>query len=330
MTCPERVLVTGGAGYIGSHFCKLLAQSGRVPVVLDNLSRGHREAVKWGPLEIADLRDRGAVLRALTRHRIEAVVHFAALAYVGESIQVPLRYYDTNLGGLTALLGAMQAAGVDHIVFSSSCATYGVPPHLPIDEATPQQPINPYGRSKLICEWMLRDAAASSSLRFAALRYFNAAGADPEGELGEWHHPETHLIPLTLMAAYGQAGPLQVFGSDYPTPDGTCVRDYIHVQDLARAHLLALSHLAQGGGSLAVNLGTGRGASVRQVIAAVEAVTGRKVPVQWRARRPGDPPALTADVSLAARAIGFRAELTALERMVADAAPWFARETMEM
>ncbi|MDF2142831.1 UDP-glucose 4-epimerase GalE [Paenirhodobacter sp. CAU 1674] len=327
MTAAPRILVTGGAGYIGAHCCKALARAGIEPVSFDNLSRGHRDAVKWGPLEVGDLRDRDAVLDALVRHRIEAVIHFAALAYVGESVTQPTLYYDNNLGGMVALLGAMAQAGVRQIVFSSSCATYGVPQVLPIDEATPQNPINPYGRTKLFCEWMLRDAAAVGDLRYVALRYFNAAGADPEGEIGEHHTPETHLIPLALMAAYGTGPALRVFGTDYPTPDGTCIRDYIHVDDLAQAHLRALTHLADGGDSLAVNLGTGQGASVRAVIAAVERVTGRKVPVTFEARRPGDPAELTADPRLAEARLGFRARHRDLDRIVADAAPWFAPQS---
>ena len=320
---PQRILVTGGAGYIGSHFCKALARAGRVPVVYDNLSRGHADAVKWGPLIEADLRDGAALRAALVDHGIEAVVHFAALAYVGESVSEPQHYYDNNLGGMISLLGAMEAEGVRQIVFSSSCATYGTPEALPIAETTPQAPINPYGRTKLVCEWMLRDAAVGWGLRSVALRYFNAAGADPEGEIGERHAPETHLIPLALMAASGQGGPLRVFGADYPTPDGTCIRDYIHVADLARAHLLALGHLGAGGESLALNLGTGQGASVRDVVGSVAQVTGRGVPMILDARRAGDPPELVADPRLAEKRLGFRAEITDLDRIVADAAPWF-------
>ncbi|MPQ93668.1 UDP-glucose 4-epimerase GalE [Thioclava sp. JE_KL1] len=319
----SKVLVTGGAGFIGSHCCKALAAAGHTPVVFDDLSRGHADAVRWGPLVEGDLRDRELVETALKDHRIDAVIHFAALAYVGESVAEPTRYYDVNLGGTTALLGAMQAVGLDKIVFSSSCATYGTPETLPISEDTPQHPINPYGRSKLICEWMLEDAAAATDLRFAALRYFNASGADPSGEIGERHDPETHLIPLVLRAASGQGPAVKVFGTDYPTPDGTCIRDYIHVDDLARAHLLALDHLRGGGDSLKLNLGTGRGASIREVIASVERVTGRKVPFEDAPRRPGDPAELVADPSRARDALGFSARYRELDEIVSHAAPWF-------
>jgi len=319
---PKTVLVTGGAGYIGSHCCKALAAAGSVPVTFDNLSRGHAEAVKWGPLVVGDLRDGAAVRAVLEAHRIEAVIHFAALAYVGESTVDPQLYYDNNLGGMIGLLGAMQGAGVGQIVFSSSCATYGTPAALPISESCPQAPINPYGRSKLACEWMLRDAGAAWGLRHVSLRYFNAAGADPEGEVGERHDPETHLVPLALRAASGQGGPLHVFGTDYDTPDGTCIRDYIHVSDLARAHVLALDHLARGGENTALNLGTGQGASVREVVAMVERVTGRAVPVIEEPRRAGDPAALYADTRLARAVLGFSADY-GLAQIVADAAPWF-------
>ncbi|WP_323785034.1 UDP-glucose 4-epimerase GalE [Thalassovita sp.] len=318
----RNILVTGGAGYIGSHACKALARAGLQPVVVDNLSRGHADAVKWGPLVEADLRDTDRVRDTLRAHRIDAVIHFAAFAYVGESTAQPELYYDNNLGCMISLLTAMRAEGVDRVVLSSSCATYGIPETQPITETAPQRPINPYGRSKLICEWMLQDAAAAWGLRFAALRYFNAAGADPEGEVGERHDPETHLIPLALMAAAGQ-GALHVFGEDYDTPDGTCIRDYIHVSDLARAHVLALNHLDDGGDSLAVNLGTGRGHSVREVVDAVTRVTGQAVPVVSAPRRAGDPDSLTADPTRADETLGFRAEYTALDQIVADAAPWF-------
>ncbi|MDP2063787.1 MAG: UDP-glucose 4-epimerase GalE [Phaeovulum sp.] len=321
-----RVLVTGGAGFIGSHACKALARAGHLPVAYDTLEIGHADAVRWGPLVVADVRD-GTTLRAtLAEHRIDAVMHFAAYAYVGESVLEPAKYWGNNVGCMISLLDACRSAGVSRVVFSSSCATYGLPDRLPITEDAPQRPINPYGRTKLACEEMLRDHAAAYGLHYAALRYFNAAGADPEGEIGERHDPETHLIPLALLAASGRAGPLAILGTDYDTPDGTCIRDYIHVADLARAHVLALGHLLAGGGNLAVNLGSGLGHSVREVVAAVERVTGHKVPVREVPRRVGDPPVLTADPARAAEVLGFRTTHSDLHRILQDAAPWFGLE----
>ncbi|WP_103257244.1 UDP-glucose 4-epimerase GalE [Tabrizicola aquatica] len=320
MTTAPAILVTGGAGFIGSHTCKALARAGFLPVAFDNLSTGHRDAVRFGPLVPGDVRDSAAVERAIKAHSAEAVIHFAASAYVGESMANPGLYYDNNLGGMIGLIAGCHSAGVDRIVFSSSCATYGIPDRLPIAETTPQAPINPYGRTKLICEAMLADHAAAHGLRYAALRYFNAAGADPEGELFERHEPETHLIPLALRAATGQGPALQVYGTDYPTPDGTCIRDYIHVSDLARAHVLALQHLLRGGETLRLNLGTGQGLSVRQIIAGIEEMTGRQMPVIWGPRRPGDPPALVADAREARVKLGFVAARSALPTLLADAA----------
>jgi len=319
---PQSILVTGGAGYIGSHACKALARAGHSPVVYDNLSRGHADAVKWGPLVRGDMRDTGLLTQTIKEYRFDAVMHFAAFAYVGESVAAPEMYYENNVGGMISLLAAMRAAEVARIVFSSSCATYGTPDVMPITEEAEQRPINPYGRTKLICEWMLRDAAKAHGLRYAALRYFNAAGADPEGEIGERHDPETHLLPLALMAASGQ-GELKVFGTDYPTPDGTCIRDYIHVDDLARAHVLAVEYLAEGGASLAVNLGTGKGQSVQDVIAAVERVTGKTVAKSLAPGREGDPAELTADPGRAFERLGFAANFANLDDIVAHAAPWF-------
>ncbi|MGP3697279.1 UDP-glucose 4-epimerase GalE [Rhodobacter sp. NSM] len=325
----ETILVTGGAGFIGSHACKALHRAGFRPVSYDNLSTGHADAVRYGPLVRGDVRDAGAVEAALRSHGAAAVIHFAASAYVGESMADPARYYDNNVGGMIGLVQGCRAAGVSRIVFSSSCATYGVPDALPIRETTLQQPINPYGRTKLICEQMLRDLAVEG-LRHVALRYFNAAGADPEGELGERHDPETHLLPLALKAASGRAGALAIFGTDYPTPDGTCIRDYIHVADLARAHVLALSRLLEGGESIALNLGTGHGLSVRGIVAAIERVTGRPVPVRLEPRRPGDPPELVADPGLAAAEIGFRTECSDIATIVRHAAPWFGLESADV
>lgn len=325
MTRPA-VLVTGGAGFIGSHACLQLAQAGYLPVVIDNLRTGNRNAVKWGPFEELDVRDTGAVAAVIRQYVCEAVMHFAAAAYVGESVAEPGLYYDLNCGGMISLLKAMQDTGVSTLVFSSSCATYGVPDKLPITEASSQSPVNPYGRSKLMCEQMIRDHAAAVDMEFALLRYFNACGADPEGRLFERHDPETHLIPLVLMAAAKTAPPLQVFGTDYDTRDGTCIRDYIHVADLARAHVLALRRLQGGGGSFAANLGTGTGHSIREIIQASEAVTGRPVPWNAQARRPGDPPELIADTALAAKLLGFQPQHSSLPEIIRHAAPGFGLE----
>lgn len=318
------VLVTGGAGYIGSHTAKALHRAGFTPIVLDNLSMGHAWAVKWGPLVQADLADRGALFSAMRAHRVEAVIHFAASAYVGESMQNPAKYFRNNVTGTLNLLEAMQEAGVRHLVFSSSCATYGIPQELPIPEEHPQQPINPYGESKLMGERLLRWFGECHGLGWVALRYFNAAGADPEGELGEEHEPETHLIPLVIGAALGVRGPVQVFGTDYPTPDGTAIRDYIHVSDLAQAHVRALEYLVQGGASQAFNLGTGVGHSVLEVIRAVERLGGRQVPFEEAPRRPGDPPVLVARAQKAASELGWKA-CFGPEEIIRTAWRWHSR-----
>ena len=319
-----RILVTGGAGFIGSHTCKRLAAEGFEPIVYDNLSTGNREAVKWGPLVDADIADTAKLAATMRRFKVAAVVHFAASAYVGESVTDPAKYYRNNVTGTLSVLEACRQAGVDRLVFSSSCATYGVPQELPIRETTPQAPINPYGRSKLIGEWMIDDFAAAHGLDAVCLRYFNACGADPDGEIGEWHEPETHLIPRALMAAFGASETLDVFGTDYPTEDGTCVRDYIHVADLARAHVLAVRHLLDGGKGLKVNLGTGTGLSIRQITTAITRVTGREVPIVERDRRAGDPPHLVADPSLARQLLSFEAEHSDIDTIVDTAAPFFA------
>jgi UDP-arabinose 4-epimerase len=319
----QTVLVTGGAGFIGSHTCKALAARGFLPVAFDDLSRGHAEFVRWGPLVEGDILNPAHLDAAFERHRPGAVIHFAALAYVGESVSQPLAYYRVNVAGLVNVLEAMLRHGAGSVVFSSSCATYGIPEQLPITESAPQHPINPYGRSKLACEQILADACAAAPLRVAILRYFNAAGADPDRELVERHDPETHLIPLAIDAATGHGPPLQIFGSDYSTADGTCERDFIHVCDLAAAHVDALRHLHAGNTALTLNLGSGKACSVRNVVAAVERVTGAKVPLLLAARRPGDPPVLVADASLARRVIGFAPQLSELDTVVATA--WQAR-----
>ncbi|WP_431227384.1 UDP-glucose 4-epimerase GalE [Burkholderia contaminans] len=320
-----KVLVTGGAGYIGSHTCKALAAAGHEPVAYDNLSTGHRDAVRWGPLVAADILDRDALSKAFAVHRPDVVIHFAALAYVGDSVLAPDRYYTVNVTGTCTLLSAMHAAGIGRIVMSSSCATYGIPDGLPISERTPQQPINPYGFTKYAMERMAADFERAYGLKWVALRYFNAAGADPDGEIGECHEPETHALPLAIRAALGTGRAFQVMGTDYPTPDGSAIRDYVHVSDLADAHLKATAYLCGGGHSVALNLGTGKGTSVLDALRAVEAVTGRRVPTVTAARRPGDPPELYADATKAALVLGWRPRFTAIEPMVEHAAAWFQK-----
>ena len=319
-----RILVTGGAGYIGSHCCKALAEAGHEPIVFDNVVMGHLKAVRWGPFIEGDMRDVTALGAAMREARPDAVLHFGALALVGESVTHPERYYSVNVVGTLNLLEAMRAAGVDRLVFSSTCAVYGEPERVPMTEDLPRRPINPYGASKLACEMMMEDFDSAHQIRSVRLRYFNAAGADPKAEIGEWHDPETHLIPLVLDAALGRRPAISIFGTDYPTPDGTALRDYIHVMDLAEAHLSALRHLMDGGGSAALNLGTGRGASVREVIKTVESVTGRKVPVTEAPRRAGDPPALVADPRRAETLLKWRAKKD-LSAMVEDAWRWHLR-----
>jgi UDP-arabinose 4-epimerase len=319
------ILVTGGAGYVGSHACKSLAAAGYRPVVYDNLSRGHRAAVKWGPLVEGDLHDRDRLIAALHSHQVTAVMHFAAFAYVGESVTRPDLYYRNNVIGTLALLDAMRESGVAAIVFSSTCAVYGVPAAVPIREATAKAPLNPYGETKLAIERALHWYSAAHGFRYAALRYFNAAGADPDGQIGEDHDPETHLIPLVLRAALGRGDRLQIFGTDYPTPDGTAIRDYIHVTDLADAHVRSLSRLAAGGDSVELNLGTGSGHSVRAVVAAADRVCGREVPRHEAPRRPGDPPEQVADATLARTSLGWRPTHSDLDTIIRTALAWETR-----
>jgi UDP-arabinose 4-epimerase len=320
------ILVTGGAGYVGSHACKALHAAGFKPVVYDNLYRGHRWAVKWGPLEEGDLLDTARLRAVIQRHRPVAAMHFAALAYAGESVQEPLAYYRVNIAGSLSLLEALHAENLRRMVFSSTCAVYGECALPTIPETAPFQPVSPYGRSKLAIEHMLRDCADAWGMRSVALRYFNASGADPEGEIGELHVPETHLIPLVLEVAAGTRAHIDVYGTDYPTPDGSCVRDYIHVSDLAQAHVLALKRLlastAREGSLEAFNLGTGRGYSVKQVLDSVRRVTGREIKVQFKPRRAGDPPSAVADASLAARELGWSAKFRDLDAIVASAWKW--------
>ncbi len=319
------VLVTGGAGYIGSHTAKILKAAGHEPIVLDNLTCGHTWAVQWGPLEQGDLADVAFLRGVFDRHAIGAVIHFAANAYVGESMTDPSKYFRNNTFNTLNLLDTMVARGVTLMVFSSTCATYGDPQRIPIDESHPQAPVNPYGESKLFVERILHWYGKAYDLRSVALRYFNASGADPDGAIGEVHDPETHLIPLVIEAALGRRPPVSVFGSDYPTPDGTAIRDYIHVMDLADAHVQALAYLAGGGASTAINLGTGRGHSVREVIQTVEQVGGAPVPSTTAPRRGGDPPQLVADARRAQDVLGWRPRYPDLRTIIEHAWTWHTR-----
>jgi len=318
------ILVTGGAGYIGSHTAKCLAQAGYQPVVIDNCQRGHRDAVQWGPLVEADIADRDALDRIFSEYSIHAVLHFAAFAYVGESMHNPGLYFQNNVAKSLALLEAMQARGVRKIVFSSTCATYGNPKTIPIAEDHPQEPVNPYGESKRMVERLLHWYGQVHGFQWVALRYFNAAGADPEGQLSENHDPETHLIPLAISAALGSGQTLEIYGTDYDTPDGTAIRDYLHVTDLATAHVAALRYLDHGGASTAFNLGTGHGHSVREVIEMVERVSGRKAAVKEVGRRAGDPPCLIADAKKSAAFLAWVPTHSTLEEIVQTA--WNARK----
>ncbi len=316
------VLVTGGAGYIGSHACKALASAGYTPIAYDNLVYGHRSAVRWGPLEEGDILDRARLDRVLSQYRPEAVMHFAAFCYVGESVENPAKYYRNNVVGTLTLLEAMRDQGVGKLVFSSTCSTYGVPERNPIPETHPQHPINPYGWSKLMVERMLRDFATAHGLAAIALRYFNAAGADPQAETGESHDPETHLIPLILAAAAGELPHIRVNGDDYDTEDGTCVRDYIHVTDLADAHVRALAKLQEGSGFSAYNLGNGQGFSVKQVIDTARAVTGRPIPILIGPRRAGDPDRLVGDATRIRAELGWSPGYADLREIIATAWRW--------
>jgi len=316
------VLVIGGAGYIGSHTARALKKAGYDVVIFDNLSTGYELLATGFELVKGDMLDAAALARVLPR--AQAIMHFAAHAYVGESVTNPRKYFHNNVEGGLSLLNAALEAGVKKIIFSSTCAVYGEPAKVPIEENIPRQPVNPYGVSKLFFEQALEAYDHAYGFRFASLRYFNAAGADESGEIGELHEPETHLIPLALAAAAGTRPELQVFGSDYPTPDGTCIRDYIHVNDLASAHVKALEHLTAGNDSFAVNLGTGTGASVREVISAVEKATGKRVPHKIVPRRPGDPPALVANPAKAQKLLNWKAT-RGLDNIVGTAWNWMER-----
>ena len=317
-----RILVTGGAGYIGSQIAKTLHGAGFEPVVVDNLSTGHGWAVRWGPFIPGDIGDRALVRRVLTEYQIGGVVHVAASAYVGESVSKPRLYFHNNVANTLALLDAMLDVGVQLIVFSSTCATYGVPSSLPIREDHPQRPVNPYGESKLFVETLLRSYERAYGVKWVALRYFNAAGADPAGDLGEDHDPEPHVLPLVIEAALGRRATVDIYGMDYPTPDGTAVRDFVHVADLADAHSRALKWLLDGGPSVALNLGTGQGYSVRAVIDTVQSVGGCAVPVRIAPRRAGDPPALVADAAKARELLGWQPAYADLDSIVRTAWDW--------
>lgn len=299
------ILVAGGAGYIGAHTCLDLYNKGFKPIVYDNLSNGHAEFVKWGPLEQGDIRDRRKLDEVLGKYRPLAIVHFAAAIEVGESVRDPGGFYDNNVVGTITLLRAAQAAGIDKIVFSSTCATYGSPLSIPMNEAHSQSPINPYGRSKLIVEQILKDLDLYQGFRSLILRYFNAAGADPEGRIGEWHSPETHAIPIAIETALGRRPYFQVLGTDYDTRDGSCIRDFVHVLDLADAHTRAVQHLLNNGTSHALNLGTGRGTTVMELLETVQQVVGKRIEIKYGLRREGDSPALVADNALATQTIGW-------------------------
>ncbi|HSH88954.1 MAG TPA: UDP-glucose 4-epimerase GalE [Ramlibacter sp.] len=322
----KTILVTGGAGYIGSHACKALAAAGYLPVTFDNLVHGHRWAVRWGPLVEGDILDRAALDAAFGQFKPDAIIHFAAFAYVGESVTNPGKYYRNNTAGSLNLLEAARDWKVDQLVFSSTCATYGMPDAVPISEQQQQRPINPYGASKLMIEQMLRDFWTAHGLRSIALRYFNAAGADPQGDIGECHEPEPHLIPLVLDAAAGLRPNVTINGDQHPTADGTCVRDYIHVSDLAQAHVQALQALESGHAGGAYNLGNGRGFSVREVIAMAGAVTGRAVEARVGPARMGDPPILVADSNLARSELGWQPAFAELQDIVATAWRWHQRD----
>ncbi len=325
MNRPSTILVTGGAGYIGSHTAKELARAGYRVVVYDNLTRGHRWAVRWGPLEVGDLFDQERLHKVLVEHQVQAVLHFAAHCQVGESMERPEMYFHNNVAGTLSLLDAMRHAGVRRLVFSSTCSVYGNPNIVPIDEGHLKAPTNPYGESKWMVEKMLEWEGVCRGLSWTALRYFNAAGGDAEGEIGEERTPQTRLVPSLLEAALGRRPACELYGSDYPTPDGTCIRDYIHVTDLADAHVRALQYLENGGSNMAMNLGTGQGYSVNEIVAAAERTIGRPIPVERRPRRAGDPPRLVAAAGLAEQTLGWKPMHSSLDNILGTAWRWASR-----
>lgn len=322
MSHRATILVTGGAGYVGSHACKALAAANYQPVTYDNLSTGHEWAVRWGPLEVGDLADAVRLHNVLALHKPAAVIHFAASAYVAESVADPAKYYRNNVVGSLSLLEAMRDNRVNHLVFSSTCSVFNSDSPDSIAEDRLPAPLNPYGASKLAIERMIADFGVAYGLRSAVLRYFNAAGADPDGEIGEAHDPEPHLIPRAIDAALGRTAEIEILGNDWPTPDGTCIRDYVHVSDLARAHVLALGYLLDGGPSTVVHLGSGQGYSVRQIIDTVGAIAGLLVPVRIAPRRPGDPAVLVASSERAKALLGWTPALSHLDTMIASAMTW--------
>lgn len=319
----KTVLVTGGAGYVGSHTCKVLAAAGYTPVTYDNLSRGFSEAVQWGPLEVGDIGDASTLGAVIKKHAPDAVLHFAAYAYVGESVMQPGNYWKNNFGATLCLLDQIRAHKIDKLVFSSTCSIYGDPQQLPINERHPKHPINPYAKTKWAVEQMLTDFEYAYGIKSVALRYFNAAGADSEGEVGEMHDPETHLIPLVLQVAAGDRKQIEIFGDDYPTEDGTCVRDYIHVTDLADAHVRSLEYLKQGGRSTAFNLGTGKGYSVAEVVEAVKRITGCKVKTKTSGPRVGDPHTLVSASALAKKELSWSPGYSDMDTIIATAWEWY-------
>ncbi len=316
------ILVTGGAGYIGSHVLKHLLKRGEEVVIVDNLERGHKWAVTGGILEVGDLRDVNFLEGVFDKYPINAVMHFAAFCYVGESTERPEIYYQNNIGGSLNLLSAMVSHNVQHMIFSSSCALYGVPHYVPIDENHPQAPISPYGRTKHIFEEILVDYQKRYGIKVVSFRYFNASGADPDGEIGELHNPETHIIPIVLDVALGRREKVYIFGTDYHTTDGTCIRDYIHVDDIAKAHIIGLDYLLAGGKSMPFNLGNGKGYSVKEVIKGVERVTGKKINWEPTDRRAGDPAILIANDSLARKVLGWEPMYKDLDEIIETAWNW--------
>lgn len=321
----KKALVVGGAGYIGSHTCLLLAERGYQPLVFDNFSNGHEEFVQWGPVEQGDIRDRARLDEVFAKHKPDAVLHFAALIEVGESVKNPLAFYENNVVGSLNLLAATIDAGVKAFVFSSTCATYGLPDRVPIDETHKQAPINPYGRTKWVVEQALKDYSQYAALKSVMLRYFNAAGADFEGRIGEWHEPETHAIPLAIDAALGRRAGFKVFGTDYDTRDGTCVRDYIHILDLADAHVRAVDYLLSGGETVELNLGTGTGTTVKELLDAISEASGKPFPVEYTERREGDSTTLVADNRMAKEVLGWEPKYN-LKDIIQSAWNWHSKK----